>query len=114
MARNVGQDGVRRRGGALYGELRRLELMRESGSLSEEAYRGARARMMRSVSEADVVDDAAPEPAAVAPAVGGGTLALLGLAGLAAVAMLGATTTALVWISVAGLATVALAACWEA
>lgn len=114
MARTVAQDGIRRRGGALYGELRRLELLRESGGLSEATYQGARARLMRSVSDADLAEETSSRTAPVAPTVGRGVLPTLGAAALAAIAMLGAPPEALVWISLAGAATVALAACWEA
>jgi hypothetical protein len=114
MARSVAQDGIRRRGGALYGELRRLDLMHENGGLSDDAYRGARARLMRSVSDADLADATSAPKAAVTSAVGGGALLTLGAVALAAIAMIGATPWALIWISLAGLATVAVAACWEA
>lgn len=87
----MAQDGIRRRGGALFGELRRLELMRENGILSEEAYRGARARLMRSVSDADLADQGEPEAAPVRPVAGSGPLLTLGGAALAAVAMMGAS-----------------------
>jgi hypothetical protein len=89
--------------------------MHESGALSDDAYRGARARLMQSVADADLADGAADaRRAAVPAAVGGGAVVMLGAAALAAVAMLGATPAALAWICLAALATVAVAACWQA
>jgi hypothetical protein len=90
--------------------------MHERGSLSDDAYRAARARLMRSVADADLADEAAEPRRATAPAVvvGGGAVLTLGAVALAAVAMVGATPAALAWICLAGLATAAVAACWEA
>lgn len=119
MARSGGNDGIRRRGGALFGELRKLELMRESGALTDERYRTIRARLMRSVAEADLVDETSEVPAvapgaAASAVVGMGAFLTLGGAALAAIAMIGASPAMLAWVCLGGLATAALAACWEA
>ena len=114
MSGSAERDGVRRRGGALFGELRRLDLMHEAGNLSDEAYRGARGRLMRSVADAVEVGTA-PRPAAPAPAATGGIgLPALAAAALAAIAMVGATPAVLACIGLAALATLVLAIAWEA
>jgi hypothetical protein len=107
----MAQDGIRRRGGALFGELKRLDLMRESGALSDESYSAARARLMRSVTEADIAEQA-PEARAAAPGLGAGAALTLGAVGLAMVAMVGASPEVLACVCVAALATVGLAVAW--
>ncbi len=107
MARSFGSK--EKAGGGLIEELRRLELMRETGALTEAAYLESRVSLMQSVSDAVVVGET-PAPPPVATAAGRSARIALASLALGLAAMLGATPEALICVSLAGFSMVGFAA----
>ncbi len=107
MARSFGSK--EKAGGALIEELRRLELMRETGALTAAAYLESRVSLMQSVSDAVVVSEEPGRRAATKTAGRSAKLAL-GATALGIAAMIGATPEVLICVSLAGLSMAGFAA----